>query len=124
CLNSWVLNHLVRMLMGSHLTTGLVEGLPVPRWTNGARQRGIARLARMAGGLANLPPKLATGVQQQWEPRLAAMVAREFGLTSLEFADIRAGCVHVPMSDRHFAQQLFASKAGAKRRISVPRGKA
>jgi hypothetical protein len=31
-LNSYVLNALVRMLMGGHLTTTLIESLPVPRW--------------------------------------------------------------------------------------------
>ncbi len=45
-LNSFVLNLLARMLMGGHLTTSLVEGLPVPRWSGSLEQRRIARLAR------------------------------------------------------------------------------
>ncbi|TAK15024.1 MAG: hypothetical protein EPO35_08585 [Acidobacteria bacterium] len=45
CFNSEILNRFVRLLMGGHLTTSLVEGLPIPRWTGSARQRRIARLA-------------------------------------------------------------------------------
>lgn len=44
-LNSRVINHIVRLLMGSHVTTGLVEGLPVPRWAPTAIHRRIARTA-------------------------------------------------------------------------------
>jgi hypothetical protein len=32
-----MINAVVRMLMGSHVTTGLVEGLPVPKWTGTRR---------------------------------------------------------------------------------------
>jgi Eco57I restriction-modification methylase len=42
--NSYVLNAVVRLLMGSHVTTGLVEGLPVPAWTASPIQRRIAKL--------------------------------------------------------------------------------
>jgi hypothetical protein len=42
--NSFPLNRIVRMLMGSHVTTGLVENLPVPNWTADARQKRIAEL--------------------------------------------------------------------------------
>jgi hypothetical protein len=45
--NSQVLNRVVRMLMGSHVTTSLVEQLPVPRWDGSQRQRRISRIARM-----------------------------------------------------------------------------
>lgn len=45
CFNSEILNRFVRLLMGGHLTTTLVEGLPVPPWTGSSNQRRIARLA-------------------------------------------------------------------------------
>jgi hypothetical protein len=48
CFNSAVLNRVARLLMGGHLTTSLVEDLPVPPWTGSARQRRIAALARRA----------------------------------------------------------------------------
>ncbi len=44
--NSYVLNALVRMLMGGHVTTSLVESLPIPVWTGDPMQRRIAVLAR------------------------------------------------------------------------------
>jgi len=43
--NSATLNTIVRMLMGGHVTTGLVEGLPVPAWTESAEQTRVAALA-------------------------------------------------------------------------------
>jgi hypothetical protein len=45
CFNSEILNRYVRLLMGGHLTTSLVEGLPVPPWVGSNRQRRIARYA-------------------------------------------------------------------------------
>jgi hypothetical protein len=45
CFNSEILNRYVRLLMGGHLTTSLVEGLPVPPWVGSKRQRRIARSA-------------------------------------------------------------------------------
>ena len=43
--NSSTLDAIVRMLMGGHLTTALVESLPAPLWTGSADQRAIAELA-------------------------------------------------------------------------------
>jgi hypothetical protein len=43
--NSRELDTIVRMLMGSHVTTSLVEHLPVPKWTGDTEQREISRLA-------------------------------------------------------------------------------
>ncbi len=42
--NSSTLNAIVRMLMGGHVTTGLVENLPVPAWTGTLEQLRIAAL--------------------------------------------------------------------------------
>jgi hypothetical protein len=43
--NSDLLNRVVRMLMGSHVTTSLVEYLPVPRWEDTSVHRRISRVA-------------------------------------------------------------------------------
>src|SRR5688572_10139567 len=43
--NSDLLNRVVRLLMGSHVTTSLVEHLPVPRWERSAVHRRISRIA-------------------------------------------------------------------------------
>ena len=42
--NSSTLNAIVRMLMGGHVTTALVESLPVPLWTATPDQRRVAAL--------------------------------------------------------------------------------
>jgi hypothetical protein len=70
CFNSAVLNRVARLLMGSHLTTSLVEDLPVPPWTGSVRQRRIAALARRAA---------ARGLRPGDSVALATLVAREFG---------------------------------------------
>jgi hypothetical protein len=44
-LNSPALNAWVRMFMGSHVTTSLIEQIPVPVWTGNADQRAIAALS-------------------------------------------------------------------------------
>ena len=44
--NSGTLNAIVRILMGGHVTTALIESLPVPKWTGDDRQLRIASLGR------------------------------------------------------------------------------
>ena len=44
--NSSTLNAIVRMLMGGHVTTGLVENLPVPLWQGTPDQLKVAELAK------------------------------------------------------------------------------
>jgi hypothetical protein len=51
--NSEPLNRIVRMLMGGHVTTALVEHLPAPPWTGDREQHRLADLAR---GLAQASP--------------------------------------------------------------------
>jgi hypothetical protein len=64
--NSATLDAVVRMLMGGHVTTSLVEALPVPAWTGGPDQLAIASLAAQlhdnfenAGALAELNARVA-----------------------------------------------------------------
>ena len=52
--NSSPLDRMVRMLMGGHVTTGLVEHLPAPPWTG---DRGQRRLAELAQQLAHECPE-------------------------------------------------------------------
>lgn len=44
-LNSDLIDTIVRMLMGGHVTTSLMESLPVPAWTASTRQQQIAAIA-------------------------------------------------------------------------------
>jgi hypothetical protein len=50
--NSETANRFVRLLMGSHVTTGLIEALPVPAWTGDPTQ---CRIAEIAARLADEP---------------------------------------------------------------------
>ena len=97
--NSYVLNAVVRMLMGGHLTTSLVEDLPVPAWTGDDRQRRIGRLARR---LARCP---ASGRSLA---ALQAAVARLYRLDAPMFAHVLAGFPLVPEADRRRALDVFA----------------
>lgn len=95
CFNSFVLNAVVRMLMGGHLTTSLVESLPVPLWTNSARQRLIARTS------AKLPTpsesvtngRSAEGLAAA---RLQALVAVEYGIDRPTIEHILTGFPLIP----------------------------
>jgi hypothetical protein len=70
-LNSYVLNAVVRMLMGGHVTTSLVEHLPAPVWSASKAQRLSARLAAR---LARHPRSIATAAFLQ------AAVAHLYGM--------------------------------------------
>ena len=92
--NSYVLNAIVRMLMGGHVTTSLVEGLPVPRWRGTREERRIARL----GGRLGRHPASAVA-----HALLQAAVARFYGFDEGAFDDLLQGFPLVPAGDRHRA---------------------
>ncbi len=92
--NSFVLNAIVRLLMGGHVTTTLVEALPVPPWRATPLERRIARLAARASR-GPVRPALAA--------RLQAGVARLYGLDARTFAEILDGFPRVAPGDRQRA---------------------
>jgi hypothetical protein len=96
--NSYVLNAVARMLMGGHLTTGLVENLPVPAWRGTAAERRIARLARRLADGASEP--LLGG-------RLQAAVARLYGLDNETFVRVLDSFQLVPEEERQLALASF-----------------
>ncbi len=98
CLNSFVLNAIVRMLMGGHVTTTLAEALPVPVWRGDATDGLIARLARQ---LAAQQGSASAG------PRLQALVAHRFGLTHAEFVHVLDGFPLVPADERAATLRWF-----------------
>ncbi|MBK9242684.1 MAG: N-6 DNA methylase [Acidobacteria bacterium] len=69
--NSAVLNRVVRLLMGGHVTTSLVEQLPVPRWE---ATRVQLRIASIAARLAD--PGLGNSVRTRLTDRLNQDVER------------------------------------------------
>ncbi len=79
------------MLMGGHLTTTLIESLPVPPWTGSDAQRRIAGLARR---LWRAPRR------KEIHARLQAAVGRMYELTPAAFEDVLAGFPLVPAPDR------------------------
>ena len=57
--NSYVLNAVVRLLMGGHVTTSLVEHLPAPPWRDTGRERRIAALAEELSHPATTPRRFS-----------------------------------------------------------------
>ena len=95
--NSYVLNAIVRALVGSHVTTTVVEALPVPCWGGTALQRTIALLsARLVGRHSS-----------DRTARLQALVARLYGITPAEYRDILESFPLIPQNDRERALALL-----------------
>ena len=95
--NSFVMNLVVRMLMGGHVTTSLAEQLPVPVWRADTSQRRIARLARrLAGGSRS----------DRLEARLDAEVAATYGVELAEYERIVNG---FPLVSREFREGRWRS---------------
>jgi len=101
--NSYVLNAIVRMLMGSHVTTSLVEGLPVPPWTGSRSQRRIARLA------ARLQRSRG---HTKAHALLQAAAARVYGLDREAFGAVLDSFPLVPIADR---KDAYAALSGSPR---------
>ena len=100
-LNSFVLNAVVRMLMGGHLTTTLVESLPAPAWTGSAAQRRLARLARRLSQTRR-PARTAALLQ--------AAVARAYDVDVPTFRHVLAGFPLVPVTERDRALGYLRTK--------------
>jgi hypothetical protein len=93
--NSYVLNAIVRLLMGSHVTTSLVESLPVPRW------QGIGLDVQIASEAERLI--LAQASQAFDDSALQAAVARLYDLDTRAFRRILESFPLVPERDRERA---------------------
>ncbi len=74
-LNSASVNAWVRMFMGSHVTTSLIEQLPAPPWTGAPDQQHIARLAAMLSGRGPLDGADAGAVRSELDDRVARLYA-------------------------------------------------
>lgn len=103
--NSFVLNYLVRMLMGGHVTTTLVESLPAPPWRRSREQRLVAALARHAAHPARSaavrePSPEAPRLAHPAGARLQAEVAHMFNLDRGGLAHILETFPLVPREER------------------------
>ena len=101
--NSFVLNAIVRMLMGSHVTTSLVSSLPVPVWTGDALQRRVAALAA----------SLADQNKASNAAELQALVCVLYGLDAATFASILDTFPLVPPAERRAALEALPMAIGA-----------
>ncbi len=97
-LNSWVLNALVRMFMGQHVTTALVEDLPVPAWSGDGAD---CRLARLAERLSR------AGCPDRVEAELQARVARRYGIGPEELEDLASGFPLIDPAQRALAVEIL-----------------
>ena len=104
-LNSYVLNAVARLLMGGHLTTGLVERLPAPAWTGAPDQRRVARLAR----------RLVERPHPRVHALLQAAVARLYGLGTEAFGRVLATFPLVRQDERTLARQFLARRSPVRR---------
>jgi hypothetical protein len=109
-LNSYVLNAVARMLMGGHLTTSLVEGLPVPSWSaeDTCHRRIAGTSARLARGSESTRARAL----------LHAAVAELYGLDPQEFDRVLEGFPLVPTTEREQAARVF--RALMRRNDRVP----
>lgn len=92
--NSFVVNYLVRLRVTTHVTTAMVERLPIPRRDDGPRAfREIAALSRR---LARRPDPAASA-------RLQALVAALYRLSAAEFEHILGTFPLIPRQERDAA---------------------
>jgi hypothetical protein len=98
-LNSFVANYLVRFRVGTHVSSGIIDRLPVPApRPNAAR---VGQIVDLSMALAAAP------LERTAYARLQALAAREYGLDSSQFGHILATFPLVPQADRAAALAAF-----------------
>ncbi len=96
--NSFIVNYLVRMRVTTHVTTAIVERLPIPgRDTSPRTFRSIAAIAR----------RLTRRDDVMAAARLQALAARLYQLTADEFAHVLSTFPLVPKDERDRAFAAF-----------------
>ena len=102
--NSFVVNYLVRLRVTTHVTTAIVERLPIPRLDEAADAAEIVRIAEMLGRGVRL------NADPTYLPRLNALVAEMYQLDEREFAHILATFPLVPLEERDAALREFQKR--------------
>jgi len=98
--NSLVVNFLVRLRVTTHVTTAIVEQLPVPTWD--AAPACASEVAALARALSRRPDPEAFA-------RLNALVARLYQLTEEEFARVLETFPIVERAERARAMEMFTA---------------
>jgi hypothetical protein len=99
--NSFVVNYLVRLRVTTHVTTAIVEGLPIPGPGDAPRAfREVAGLARL----------LARRADEAASARLQALVAGLYQLSTNEFEHVLATFPLIAREEREAALRAFAAE--------------
>lgn len=106
--NSLVVNYLARLWVVTHVTTSIVERLPVPVLdrTHPAFLE-IAAIARLLARCGTPPTEAAASNRRERRGRLEALVASLYGLTLDEFAHVLSTFPLVGQEDRDLALRVF-----------------
>ena len=78
-MNSYVANYLIRLRVTTHVSSGIIERLPVPL---------IGLDSPPAAAIVTISRQLAARLPRVCDDRLQALVARLYGLTTAQFAHI------------------------------------
>jgi hypothetical protein len=99
--NSFVVNYLVRLRVNTHVTTAVVEGLPIPRRHSGPGAcREVAALAR----------RLARRTDETASARLQALVAGLYQMSVAEFEHVLGTFPLIANEEREAALKAFATE--------------
>ena len=101
--NSFVANHLVRMRVGTHVTTAVMDRLPVPK-----PPRTLAAFAR----LVSLARHLVRTDDEEARAEHQALAARLYGLSEDAFAHVLNGFPLVARAEREAALSSFRCIVG------------
>jgi hypothetical protein len=114
--NSFVVNYLARLRVTTHVTTAIVERLPIPAAdADPAATREIAALAAALARRGDDPPSDKTGVVSGFSrtaalSRLNARVAQMYQLSAEEFAHVLSTFPLIPREERDEALREFQKR--------------
>jgi hypothetical protein len=114
--NSLVVNYLVRLRVATHVTTAIVERLPIPRFDDAPDAAEIAGIGKALGGedKVRLKADSTDGVsgfsRTSALARLNALVADLYQLNEGEFSHVLATFPLVPLEVREAALQEFQKR--------------
>jgi hypothetical protein len=103
--NSFVANHLVRMRVGTHVTTAVIDRLPVPKPPRSVTA--FKRLAALARHLTQADDEAARAEHQ-------ALAARLYGLSAEAFAHVLNGFPLIAAPEREAAMSSFRCIVGLR----------
>jgi hypothetical protein len=103
--NSFVANHLVRMRVGTHVTTAVIDRLPVPK-----PPRSVAAFERLAA----LARFLTQTDDEEVRAEHQALAARLYGLSADAFAHVLNGFPLIAAAEREAALSSFRCIVGLR----------